>query len=953
MKITAKLNKVITTVAATLLLPIFASAATLSAVPSTTTIRVGDTFTVDIRLNTSNALVGTVGIRYLRYNKDLLEVQDANTSVAGIQIQGFPLLDAGATELRNTVDATTGTIWFAQSLPLADPPLPGFANNSAQNLARVTFRALAATATGATTPLAFDFTAGSATDCNVISNGVDVLVQPSALNLSIASNTQGVAPTISQQPQNVTVTAGLNASMSVVANGTAPLTYQWKRGTTNVGTNSPTLSFTPATSANAGSYTVTITNAFGGPIVSSTATLTVNPDIAQPTVSFSAPAANATVTGNAVNVAASASDNVGVVGVQFRVGTTNIGAEDMVAPYQVSWNTTSLANGSYTLSAIARDAAGLSSTVTRTVTVNNGDTTAPTVSISAPAANATVMGTAVTLSATASDNVSVSGVQFRVDGANVGAEDTTSPYSISWNSTTIANGTHSITAVARDAAGNSTTSAARTITVNNPDTVAPTVSISAPAANSSVSGIAVNLSANATDAVGVVGVQFKVDGANVGAEDTAAPYAVVWNSSLVANGAHSITAVARDAAGNSATSIAVNVTVSNLPPNATPVPTSTPNADEDKDGIPDATDNCPKVANADQADRNKNGIGDVCEAKGAKRCSKAGNYSVIPVVRDGLLSVIDPTAAVTSTTAESPILGINQATEDQDAEVVLGKFGADLDIRSDTVLGQLDVALVSAPNGKKLDWAILNQAGKTSKSFVFGRKGAINLACLADNDDLADSLSLRNSKLLIQRAVDGSKTRVNLRKYGLVRGLSCFDIDGDGIDELFIRHDETVTRDGASKVVNRGSVMHLSDHKSFRRIKTGDLGGGFTVADINTDGVLDFCGFLNEKVASRGATINCGRNGAVAKFKVPFTIAAITSGAYFDLGNGQYGEGLAALSGKGDLYLIDKAGNSLLLNEGERSATKIEIPAPKSGEMSETGGGTMERQSPFKFPHCR
>ncbi len=101
-----------------------------------------------------------------------------------------------------------------------------------------------------------------------------------------------------------------------------------------------------------------------------------------------------------------------------------------------------------------------------TVTVANPDTTAPTVSLTAPADGATVSGT-VTLSATASDNVGVAGVQFLVDGAPLGAEDTTSPYSVSWNTTTVTNGSHTLTAVARDAAGNTTTSAPVTVTVAN------------------------------------------------------------------------------------------------------------------------------------------------------------------------------------------------------------------------------------------------------------------------------------------------------------------------------------------------------------------------------------------------------------------------------------------------------------------------------------------------------
>src|SRR4029079_19270876 len=65
-------------------------------------------------------------------------------------------------------------------------------------------------------------------------------------------------------------------------------------------------------------------------------------------------------------------------------------------------------------------------------TLSGADVTAPTISLTAPAAGATVGG-AVTISATGSDDVGVVGVQVKVDGANLGAEDVTSPYSISWN----------------------------------------------------------------------------------------------------------------------------------------------------------------------------------------------------------------------------------------------------------------------------------------------------------------------------------------------------------------------------------------------------------------------------------------------------------------------------------------------------------------------------------------
>jgi hypothetical protein len=64
----------------------------------------------------------------------------------------------------------------------------------------------------------------------------------------------------------------------------------------------------------------------------------------------------------------------------------------------------------------------------------------------------------------------------------------------------------------------------------------------------------------------VFGVQFKLDGANLGAEVTSTPYAVVWDSTTVTNGSHALVAVARDAAGNAATSASVVITVSNAVP---------------------------------------------------------------------------------------------------------------------------------------------------------------------------------------------------------------------------------------------------------------------------------------------------------------------------------------------------------------------------------------------------
>jgi hypothetical protein len=91
----------------------------------------------------------------------------------------------------------------------------------------------------------------------------------------------------------------------------------------------------------------------------------------------------------------------------------------------------------------------------------------------------------------------------------------------------------------------------------------PSVAISVPASGATVSGT-ITISANATGSIAVAGVQFFVDGTALGAEVTAAPYQVSWNTMTAASRMHTLTAVARNSAGNRATSAGVNVNVSNL-----------------------------------------------------------------------------------------------------------------------------------------------------------------------------------------------------------------------------------------------------------------------------------------------------------------------------------------------------------------------------------------------------
>ena len=98
-------------------------------------------------------------------------------------------------------------------------------------------------------------------------------------------------------------------------------------------------------------------------------------------------------------------------------------------------------------------------------TVSSSDTTPPTVSLTAPANNATLTGT-IAINANASDNVAVAKVDFIIDGT-ISNTDTASPYSYNWNTASTVNGSHTIVARATDSSGNVTNSSQISVTTSN------------------------------------------------------------------------------------------------------------------------------------------------------------------------------------------------------------------------------------------------------------------------------------------------------------------------------------------------------------------------------------------------------------------------------------------------------------------------------------------------------
>jgi thermitase len=196
-------------------------------------------------------------------------------------------------------------------------------------------------------------------------------------------------------------------------------------------------------------------------VASAGATTPPPADTTPPTVAIASPTGG-TVSG-IVPVSVSAADDVGVTRVELYVGGVLLAA-DTAAPWSFSWDTTKKANGTYAVSAMAYDAAGhVTGSADVTVTVANGTpsttistTTADT---SAPVAHVTYSASksklrrSVTIQASATDNVAVTSLTISIDGA-VKATGNSSSLSYSWSMSKVASGSHLVTVVAKDSAGN-------------------------------------------------------------------------------------------------------------------------------------------------------------------------------------------------------------------------------------------------------------------------------------------------------------------------------------------------------------------------------------------------------------------------------------------------------------------------------------------------------------------
>lgn len=216
-----------------------ASAATLTLSPASRTVNVGDTFSVDVLLDTQGQNVDGVDLQALNYNPYYLQVQDADGSTAGTQIQPGTLMPS---TLANSVDTTNGKIVFSQVSNA------GSTYSGSGKLATVTFKALVAGNANVT----FDYTQGATTDTNVASAGNDILSAVTNGQYAI-SNIVPPSGSGSQTPPSQTPSGAHVNTCLINDNGTFYLILNNQRhGITNPGMlYSYGYDFSEAVSANA------------------------------------------------------------------------------------------------------------------------------------------------------------------------------------------------------------------------------------------------------------------------------------------------------------------------------------------------------------------------------------------------------------------------------------------------------------------------------------------------------------------------------------------------------------------------------------------------------------------------------------------------------------------------------------------------------------------------------
>jgi hypothetical protein len=379
-----------------------------------------------------------------------------------------------------------------------------------------------------------------------------------AVHQFTVDTTAPAAPTITAPADGATVSGTPTFAFSSEAGATFACNLDGADG----GLHQPCAPGTPFVFGTGGSHSLTVvaTDRAGNTSAPSAAKSFIV-DLTGPVVVIDSPAEGAS-TGSSPSFAFH-SDDVDLASLRCRIDTGAFLLCTSPRAYA------SLAAGAHQFSVRGIDAAGnTGATAVRNFIVAAPDTTPPAAPSVPDLSSASDSGVSSTDNLTNNPTPTFTGtaetgsdVTIYVDGtARGGATATGGSYAVTTES--LSSGPHTITATATDASNNeSAASAGLAVTI---DTSAPTANLTAPLAAATVSG-SIAVSANAADSggAGLTGVQFLLDGTPLGAEDTAAPYTVQWDTTTATAGSHTLSATVRDNAGNQQTTTVLSITVDN------------------------------------------------------------------------------------------------------------------------------------------------------------------------------------------------------------------------------------------------------------------------------------------------------------------------------------------------------------------------------------------------------
>ena len=307
-------------------------------------------------------------------------------------------------------------------------------------------------------------TAGSGSGGITIA-GNDPQTPTTTITLTGTGTSAAIAPTITIQPANQTVTAGQAATFLVVAGGTAPLGYQWQKNGANIaGATSATYATGATTTADSGTTFAVVVNNSAGTVTSSAATLTVNPAAVAATITTQP--GNQTVTAGQTATFTVVATGTAPLGYQWQKNGANI---DGATSTSYTTPATTTADSGSSFDVVVSNTAGTVTSSAATLTVNPAPV-APTITTQ-PGNQTVTAGQTATFTVVATGTAPLS-YQWQKNGVNIAgamAASYTTP------ATTTADSGASFDVVVYNSAGTVTGSAA-TLTVNPVPTPAIQVS---------------------------------------------------------------------------------------------------------------------------------------------------------------------------------------------------------------------------------------------------------------------------------------------------------------------------------------------------------------------------------------------------------------------------------------------------------------------------------------------